>query len=100
MRASRSWTRGVHGKDTGEVGHSLDESADCFLFNYFDLKDDRREEGGQGMRVRRGLRGGAIRVQSEERCFIHILEIIAVVRKNIGELDRQTLNNRVLEQVR
>ena len=75
----------------------LDESADCVLFSNFNLGDNRGEEGGQGTRLRRGLRSGAIRVQSEERCLVHVLEIIAVVRKNVRELDRQTLNNRVFE---
>ena len=98
MRRSR--TRGVRGKDTGEVGHGLDESTDCVLFSYFDLGDDRREEGGQGTRLRRGLRGGAIRVQSEERRFVHVLGIIAIVRENVGELDREMSNNRVFERVR
>ena len=96
-RARRSRTRGVRGKNTGEVRHGLDESTDCVLISYFYLGDDRREEGGQGTRLRRGLRGGAIRVQSEEGHFVHVLEIIAVVRENVGELDRQTTNNRVLE---
>ena len=78
MRARRSRTRGVCGKDTGEVRHGLDESADCVLISYFNLGDDRGEEGRQGTRLRRGLGGGAIRVQSKERHFVHVLEIITV----------------------